>query len=252
MYLAYIDESGSSGDIAKGASLTYTLGCVLVTSARWKKVLDGLIGYRRYLKDRFGVPVRAEVKANYLIRNAGVFRGLGLSEQARHSIYRGSMRLCPKLGIHAFGIVIKKQHVYSGDPHDYAWTFLMQRLERLTRDDTQVLIVHDEGNDARVRAIARRARRAGIAGSAFGTGYIKVPFSSLVEDPVSRKSHESLFLQVADMVAYSAFRRVYPPPQRKVNIVPTLMWDELGAARLSAVNQRSGGPSPGIVSWPKP
>lgn len=253
MYVAYVDESGSTGEIAKGASRTYTLGCLLVRGSLWNAVLDGLIGYRRYLKKRFGVPVRAEIKANHLLRNGGAFRDLHLSERARYSMYRGALRLCPKLDVQAFGIVIRKELVHSADPHDFAWTFLMQRLERLTyHQRTQVLIIHDEGNDARVRVLARRARRAAIAGSAFGTGYVSVPFAGLLEDPVSRKSDESLFLQVADLIAYAAFRRVIPPPDRAVSIVPELMWDELGTARLAEVNQRSGGPSPGIVAWPRP
>lgn len=81
---------------------------------------------------------------------------------------------------------------------------------------------------------------------------MKVPFRGLLDDPVSRRSHESLFLQLADLVAYAGFRRVFPPPQRAVQIVPELMWDELGEARFDEVNQRAGGPSPGIVAWPRP
>ncbi len=55
---------------------------------------------------------------------------------------------------------------------------------------------------------------------------------------VSRRSHESLFLQPSDLVACAAFRRVFPPPGRSVQIVPELMWDELGASTLAKVNQR--------------
>jgi hypothetical protein len=162
------------------------------------------------------------------------------------------MRLVPKLGLQAFGIVIRKDRLMSGEAHDFAWTYLLQRLERLTTKQTdEVLLIHDEGDAARIRVIARKARRAGMAGSAFGTGFLRVPFRRLLDDPVSRRSHESLFVQLADLVAYAAFRRVYAPPPRTVQIVPELMWDELGSARFAEVNRRSGGPSPGIVAWPK-
>ena len=253
MYLAYIDESGSTGDVAKGGSKSYTLGCVLVRASQWATTLDGLIGYRRYLKTQFGLLTRAEVKANHVLQNAGAFRQLALSERARHSLYRGMLRLCPKLEIKVFAVVIRKELLTSGDPHEFAWTFLLQRLERLTtKQGVQVVIFHDEGDEARVRVLARRARRAGIAGSAFGAGHVLVPFRGLLDDPVSRRSHESLFLQLSDLVAYAAFRRVFPPPARPVQIVPELMWDELGASTLAEVNQRSGGPSAGIVAWPRP
>jgi hypothetical protein len=252
VYLAYIDESGSTGDPSKGGSKSYTLGCILLRATQWHATLEALIGYRRYVKRQFGPLMRAEIKANHLLQNGGPFRDLALSERARHAIYRGMLRLCPKIGIKAFAVVIRKEQLVSADPHDSAWTFLFQRLERLTTTHgTQVVVFHDEGNEPRVRALARKARRAGIAGSAFGSGWRNVPFLGLVDDPVSRHSHESLFLQLADLTAYAAFRRVYPPPARTAQIVPELIWDELGDARLAEVNRRSGGPSPGIVAWPK-
>jgi Protein of unknown function (DUF3800) len=97
--------------------------------------------------------------------------------------------------------------------------------------------------------LARKARRAGSAGSAFGTGSLKRPARLILDDPVPRKSHESYFIQLADLDAYAAFRKLYAPTPRPVNIVPQNMWDELGTAAFAKVNALSGGP-PGIVSWP--
>lgn len=253
MYLAYIDESGSTGSLANGGSKSFTLGCLLVRSSRWAETFDAVLGYRRYLREEFGVRLRDEIKANYLLHNGGGFRKLGLSEQARHSVYRGTLRLVAKVDASAFGVVIRKEFLSNGDPHEWAWTFLLQRLERLaTTTRAQVLLVHDEGRADDVRRLARKARRAGIAGSAFGGGVVKRPFNRLIDDPVSRNSQQSLFIQVADLVAYAAFRRVYPEPtSRKHSVVPADMWDELGPARMAEVNQRSGGPSPGIVTWPR-
>jgi hypothetical protein len=78
-----------------------------------------------------------------------------------------------------------------------------------------------------------------------------VPFGNLLDDPVPRDSRQSYFLQLADLNAYAAFRRKYPPPPRPVQIVPHLMWDELGAARYTAVRntRRFGGPE-AIVPGP--
>jgi hypothetical protein len=47
----------------------------------------------------------------------------------------------------------------------------------------------------------------------------------------------------------AAFRRVFPPKPRLVNIVPESMWDELGDARYAPVSVKAG--LPGIVDWPK-
>jgi len=88
-----------------------------------------------------------------------------------------------------------------------------------------------------VRKRARKARRAGTAGSAFGTGTLSRPFERLIDDPVPRNSQQSYFLQLADFNAYAAFRRLYPPPKRRVQICPEGMWD--GSAPHASV--RSGG-----------
>lgn len=253
MYLAYIDESGSTGDVAKGGSKSFTLGCLLVRSSRWSATFEAMLGYRRFLRKEFGIRLRDEIKANYLLHNGGAFRSLALSEPSRHAIYRGVLRLVPKIQAQACGVVVRKEFLQRGDPHQWAWTFLLQRLERLaTSSGAQVMIVHDEGQADDVRRLARKARRAGTAGSAFGTGFVQRPFDRLVDDPVSRSSHQSIMLQVADLIAYAAFRRVYPAQSsRKHPVVTNAMWDELGDARMAEVNQRSGGPSPGIVAWPR-
>jgi hypothetical protein len=69
----------------------------MVDAARWPDVFDELLQYRRFLRDTFKLPMRAEIKANYLLRNGGPFRQLKLSEAARYRIYRGMMRLQNKV-----------------------------------------------------------------------------------------------------------------------------------------------------------
>ncbi|MPZ15337.1 MAG: transposase [Chloroflexi bacterium] len=131
MHFAYVDESGDSG--ATG-SRTFSLGCLLVPAIEWPQTFDQVIDFRRSLRDKFKVPVRAEIKANYLLHNRGAFRGLGLSESARFAIYRAHLRLVPKLGCKAFAVVIRKPELALRTPavdcRDVAWEFLLQRLER--------------------------------------------------------------------------------------------------------------------------
>jgi hypothetical protein len=252
MHFAYVDESGDAG---LAGSLTYTLGCVLVEAQAWPATFDGVIGFRRHLRATFGIPVRAELKANYLLRNGGPLRRLHLSESARYAVYRGSMRLQPKLGMLAFAVVVDKaqsaQQYQGRDPRDVAWERLLQRIERFMTQSHQspVLLVHDEGEGVLVRKLARKARRAGTAGSMFGTGLLRRPARDLLDDPVAKDSRQSYFLQLADLVAYGAFRRLHPPPPRPVQIVPQTMWDELATARYWQANMYSGGP-PGIVQAP--
>lgn len=250
MHLAYVDESGDRG---VHGSRTYTLGCVLVRSSQWKKSFDALIEFRRFLKNKVGIPVRTEIKANYLLHNSGPFRALALSEKARRFAYNGLMQIQPKIGVSTFAIVIDKPKLYVGtNPMLYAWTYLLQRLETLTRKTKdEVMVIHDEGEALFIRTVARKARRFGSSGSLFGSGYRKLPFEGLLDDPVPRDSRQSYFLQLADVSAYAAFRRAFPPPPRNLQIVHAATWDELGAARYAAADMRVGGPGSGIVLWPR-
>lgn len=161
------------------------------------------------------------------------------------------MRLQHKLGVQVFAVLIDKTNMPKGtDPRLKAWEFLLQRLERFaTKNNEPILIVHDEGDSASIRTWSRKARRAGAAGSRFGTGVLRLPFRLLLDDPVPRSSAHSYFIQLADLDAYAAFRRIFPPPKRIVPIVPKRTWQELRKARLIPVNQLRGGVI-GIVKWP--
>jgi Protein of unknown function (DUF3800) len=249
MFIAHVDESGDSGEPEKpGTSRTYTLGCVMIDAGRWPEVFDRTISFRRHMRRLFGIPVRAEIKSKTLIRGSGPFETLRLSDEARHHVYRQCLRLMPKLKLDVFGVVVDKQRLKDSapaegkfDPEATAWEWLIQRLERRSFYETRpALMIYDraeEGYDLRVRKAARKARRAGTAGSQFGTGMLHVPFQRLVNDPIPRDSAESYFLQFADLAAYAAFRRLYAPPPRPAQIVPQRMWDELGTARFTAVTK---------------
>lgn len=250
MYLAYIDESGSTGDVAKGGSKSYVLGCVLVRASQWATAFERLASYRHHLETEFGIQPHAEIKANHLLRNDG-FDGLSLPEAARHSVYRGMLRLCSKRHIEAFAIVVRKELLVKDNIHDLAWMLLLQTLQRLmANEQDQVLIFHDEGNDRRIRTLAQASQRTGHSKYGLEEASLNAPFHELIDYPISRRSHDSLFLQLADLVAYAAFRQVYPPPARSVQIVPARMWKELGEA-VAEVDEPPDASLRGIVQWPR-
>lgn len=68
--------------------------------------------------------------------------------------------------------------------------------------------------------------------------------TNIIEDSSDRESHESYFIQLADLNAYAAVRKVHPIPSFDGSL-----WDELGDARDPDVNKIRGGHR-GIVSWP--
>lgn len=248
--LAYIDESGNTGAVAKGGTVTYTLGCVLLKSHDWAASFDEAVAFRRRIKDRFGILMRSELKANFLLRNSGSIRDLGLAPSARYIIYRAHMRVLSDMHAKAFAIVIDKREndLRDSDCFELAWITLLQRLERASSaTGEQVMIFHDEGENDHVRRLVRRARRYMTAGSYYGTGSLRVPARMLVDDPVPRRSDHSYLIQFADLVAYAGFRSFIPPSAGVARVCPTEMWLELGDAMRRETNGVAGGPAPGVV-----
>jgi hypothetical protein len=224
---------------------------VIVPAVAWPDAFDALVDWRRSVSNRFGVPTRAEIKANWLITSKGTFKTHPLEPWKRRLIYRESLQLAPTTGMRVFAVVINKDKMRRDQTEsiDWAWSFLLQRLERFSNQEGPVVIIHDEGENARIRAISRRARRAAIAGNAFGPGVLSVPMRLLIDDPVVRVSRESYLIQMADLVAYAAFRKLnpgsHPDPVCENNV-----WDRLGTAVLTEATGLKDARVSGIVEWP--
>ncbi|MGW6280328.1 DUF3800 domain-containing protein [Kribbella sp. NPDC055071] len=250
VFLAYVDETGDPGPISKdGASLCYALGCLIIPIADWPRAFDEIIEFRRRVRDRFGIPMRAELKANYLIRNGGPLRQLKLAPAERSLIYRAHLRMIHSIGGRGFAVVIDKRGSEAPAPEIFhtAWETLLQRLERTSHyEKAPFMLIHDDGENDLVRAEVRKARRHMTAGRMHGGGTFRLPAKALIEDPVPRASQHSYFIQTADLLAYAGWRSYLPPSKAVAIVAPSAMWQELGQATHSAVNKYSGG-IPGVV-----
>ncbi len=241
MLLAYIDASGDPGP--SGPTSHYVIAAVIVQDKQWSTVFDDVLGFRRYLRDQFGLKLRDEVKGAELARGSGPWAKLKIvpGERVRQSIYRGFMRLQVKTGgIKTFAIAVDKSKLTT--PQEIrlsGWRLLFERLETYCKHEGDlVMLIPDEGDFAFCRALARKMRRFATVGSMLQPGtYLERPFVHLVDDPSERKSHESYLVQLADLNAYAAYRRVAPTTK-----FPQFMWDQLDTALVLAANKYSGGP----------
>ncbi len=247
MYFAYFDESGDTG-MGGSPTSTFVLAALLVDDTSWLSALDQTIQFRRFLRDKFRIPPRAELKASWLIHNKGDIRASGLTYPARLAAYRAALRFQRKAGIfRVFAIMVVKSRVVSPsvDVREVAWRYAIQRLERFgTANRDNLHLLPDEGHGDFIKKKIRTMRRFSMVPSAYGGSTLKRNAENVVEDPSDRRSSESYFVQLADLNAYAAFRKIFPGAS-----VGGELWDELGAARIAEVNALRGGPT-GIVVWP--
>lgn len=249
MYLCYFDESGDPG-YKNSLTHAFALACVVVHDTAWLSTLDQIISFRRFLRDEFKIPMRAELKAGYFIHNTGPFENLNIGPETRMKIYRMSLRLEHKIGLETFAIVVDKdqmvkQYRTGEEPQRRAWELAYERLETLTRkrNDT-CLVFPDEGTYEMIRSVLREKRRHNVVPSHYGTQGLSRPASFVIEDPSVRRSSESYFIQFADFSAYAAHRRVKP-----AEWCGTEYWEHLGQARLRDVSWFTDDPV-GIKVWP--
>lgn len=251
MLLAYIDESGDPGP--RGPTPYYTIAVVIVKDVQWNHVFDDVLGFRRYLRDQFGLKLRSEVKGAELARGAGPWAQLKPipGDKVRHDIYRSFMRLQAKTGgIRTFAVAVEKAKLKTADEiKNSAWVLLFERLETYCKYNNDVImLIPDAGDFAFCRALARRMRRFAMVGSRVQPGTaLARPFVHLVDDPTWRTSHESYLIQLADLNAYAAYRHVSPTAKFDKD-----MWLELDTALVPDVNKYAGGLPKAIKKGPVP
>lgn len=255
MYLFYIDDSGDDGLKSEGSPTdAFVLSALIVSDDEWLTTLDEVVDFRRFLRDQFGLRMRDELKAGYLVHGAGPFDRLGTSDSARMRIYKMALRLQRKLGtLKTWAIVIHKDRWESqkrGDSTEMrrtAWGWMIQRIEAFTRHGRDTCIIFpDEGHPQFVRRMLRQMRRFSPVPSLLDPSQsLSRPATFVVEDPNFRQSHESYLIQLADLNAYAAYRAVFSEP-----FFGHQYWEELGDARIWQVSKyRPRGPV-GIVLWP--
>lgn len=247
MFFAYFDESGDTG-MDHSPTATFALSAVLIDDTNWLSALDQTIAFRRYLRDNFHIAPRSELKAAWLVHNKGDIRASGLGYPARLAAYRAAMRFQRKAGVfRTFTVLIAKSKIskHPADVREIAWRYAIQRLERFgTSAKDNLHVLPDEGHGEFIRKKIRLMRRFSQVPSAFGGPTLERKAENIVEDASDRRSRESYFIQLADLNAYAAYRKVNP-----ARTFGGELWDELGDARVLEVNSLRGGP-PGIVVWP--
>ena len=72
------------------------------------------------------------------------------------------------------------------------------------------IIVSDDTENAKVKSILRKLRRYNSVKDNFGKGYYNAATTNIIEDIIPRDSKDSYFIQVADVIAHTLYRREYP------------------------------------------
>lgn len=221
VYLMYVDESGDSGLPSDNSpSRHFCLSGIVVHELRWHEVLHGLTDFRRWIRRRYGVQLEDELHHGEMV---GKPRKLAesiraLRKHVRLAIIRhhaDALARLPDLNViniavdKATGKMPDKEAVFRG-----AWYRLFQRFENTIqycnfpgpRNPSERGIVFPDRTDAeRLRRYMNQMRVRNpirIAATSGSFNYNDKPIQSLIEDPIVRDSHQSYFVQAADLCVF--------------------------------------------------
>jgi len=223
MYLMYVDESGDAG-LQNSPTRYFVLTGMIVHELKWNETVDRLITFRKRMRAAFGLQLREEIHAGTMLtRPASLVR---IKRNDRLTIIRlflDELSQMPHLNF--INVRIDKQgKPATYDPFERAWEALIQRFENTlgyrnfpspknTRDMGTIFC--DESDEGALRRLYRRMRVFNPVSSAswsIFSGYRQLPIGKVIEDPTIRQSHNSYFIQAADVAAFAAYQW-YAPSQ---------------------------------------
>jgi len=118
-----------------------------------------------------------------------------MSETQRLDLYRELLRFqeqsLPEAKCLCVAVAKGKILKHGLDIREVAWTYALQRIDHICRDDGEKAILFpDEGHGQFIRKLLRRLRRRHQISGHFG-GTLSIPTERIVEDPNDRQSHDS-------------------------------------------------------------
>lgn len=264
MFLMYVDESGDTGTAATSPTRYFCLTGLVVHELRWAESMRSLLSFRHWLKSEYKVFLDDELHAGDMINKPGrcPARLAGLAKHQRLAIIRHHAdQLARMPDIRLINVVLDKQYAKEKTADEVfrrAWYALFQRFENTilrhnfpgTSNEQDRGLVFTDQTDAHV--LKRHLEQMRVRNPLFirqrSGSYATVdePIRLLIEDPVSRDSKHSFFVQAADCAAYlfkqhlepSAYIRkhgahaYFPPRLKPVLCLAASRTDELGVVRL--------------------
>jgi hypothetical protein len=220
MYFCYIDESGDCGafDAAmpnKSGTPYFILAGLIVHAEKWKLSLDVLKTFRKKLAAQSYLPYDVEFHCSEMIDPHKTKEYTQISVADRWKIIEA---FAEKIGGNdAFSIIasVINKNESTLPAHEYltaSITKLYQAYDHFLKERKQHgIVLFDRANLKTTHTHVRKL---------MGTGSIEdfipgIQITQVIEDPIFRVSADSIFIQAADLIAYTLKEKEFPQTSRK-------------------------------------
>jgi hypothetical protein len=220
MYFCYVDESGDCGAFDKAkpdktGSPFFILAGIVVHSSKWRISLDTLKSFRKKIAREAFIPYDVEFHCSEIVdpHKIEVFRSISIADRwMLIEEYAGTMG--QNTSFKLIAIVIDKKSTKL-EPDKYlttAITKLYQAFEEmLKKEQENGIVFFDRANEKYINTHVRKMLGTGASGEIV-TG---LRIGWIIEDPIFRNSSESIFVQSADVIAYTLKEKEFPKAARQ-------------------------------------
>lgn len=220
MYFCYVDESGDGGlfDIAKpnatGSPYFIIIG-LIIHASQWKASLDLLKAYRKRLAAHAYLRYDTEFHCSELIDPHKIKEFTQISVAERWKLIEGfAETIGNNKAFSIIGIVIDKKtsQLKPGEYLITTITKLYQAFDEFLKAHQQNgIVLFDRANEKHISTHVRKLMGTASAGQSIEG--IKIGW--VIEDPFFRASQDSMFIQAADVVAFTLKEKNFPQASRK-------------------------------------
>lgn len=220
MYFCYVDESGDCGkydaSIPDKTGSPYFILCgLIVDSSKWKIALGVLKSFRKQLARESYLPYDVEFHCAEMIDPHKIKEYSAISVPDRWKLIE---RYAETIGQYsAFSIisVVIDKRKSRVDPASYlttAVTKLYQAFDEFLKNEKRYgLLFFDRANEKHINTHVRKLLGTGASGETVPD----VRIGWVIEDPIFRVSSDSIFIQSADVIAYTLKEKDFPQTSRK-------------------------------------
>lgn len=211
----YVDESGDPGHSTYGSE-HFILSGLIVHQTDWEISLNNLKKFRKTMSERYGFNQRLEIHASEMIRINKEKKYRAIHKNKRINVLKDYCAEIPNLFSKSkiLNVCIKKSEHADKDIFELAWSRLLQRystyITKMGLENELGIMIVDDTDSIKLQNLQRKLRTYNPIPSNYRPQPYNAPLFNIIEDPFSRESRHSYFIQTVDVIAHLLYRKEYP------------------------------------------
>ena len=220
MYFCYVDESGDCGmydpaNPKETGSAFFILVGVIVASKKWRISLDTLKAFRKKIPREGFLPYDVEFHCAEMIDPRKVKAFTSISVPERWKLMEEFAETIGQNSAFSILTVVIDKIKSKLNQEEYltsSITKLYQAFDEfLKAKETNGILFFDRANENTINTHVRKLLGTGASGESIPA----VRIGWVIEDPIFRISSDSMFIQSADLVAYTLKEKEFPQASRQ-------------------------------------